>query len=31
MLAFVCLQVVGLALVFFFPAVALWLPDLLFG
>jgi tripartite ATP-independent transporter DctM subunit len=31
MLAFVLLQVVGLALVFFFPPVALWLPELLFG
>lgn len=31
MLAFMLLQVVGLAVVFFFPSVALWLPQLLFG
>jgi TRAP-type mannitol/chloroaromatic compound transport system permease large subunit len=31
MLAFMLLQVVGLALVFFFPPVALWLPGFLFG
>ena len=31
MLAFMRLQVVGLAVVFFFPQVALWLPDYLFG
>ncbi|MBI2206385.1 MAG: TRAP transporter large permease subunit [Candidatus Rokubacteria bacterium] len=30
MFAFMLLQVVGLAIVFFFPAVALWLPNLLF-
>jgi TRAP-type mannitol/chloroaromatic compound transport system permease large subunit len=30
MFSFMILQVVGLAIVFFFPAVALWLPNLLF-
>lgn len=29
MLQFTILQVIGLALVFFFPQVALWLPKLL--
>jgi TRAP-type mannitol/chloroaromatic compound transport system permease large subunit len=29
MFQFMALQVVGLALVFFFPEVALWLPRLL--
>jgi tripartite ATP-independent transporter DctM subunit len=31
MTAFMLLQLVGLALVFFFPQTALWLPDKLFG
>jgi len=31
MVDFMLLQVVGLAIVFFFPQVALWLPKLLFG
>jgi len=31
MFAFMGLQVIGLAIVFFFPQVALWLPKLLFG
>ncbi len=31
MLDFMLLQVVGLAIVFFFPQVALWLPKVLFG
>jgi tripartite ATP-independent transporter DctM subunit len=30
MFSFMMLQVVGLAIVFFFPGVALWLPNLLF-
>jgi hypothetical protein len=25
------LQLIGLAIVFFFPPIALWLPNLLFG
>ena len=28
---FMCLQVIGLVIVFMFPQVALWLPNLLFG
>lgn len=28
---FMALQLVGLALVFFFPQIALWLPEVLFG
>jgi TRAP-type mannitol/chloroaromatic compound transport system permease large subunit len=31
MLDFMGLQVIGLVLVFMFPAIALWLPNLLFG
>ena len=31
MFDFMILQVIGLALVFFFPQVALWLPGVLFG
>jgi tripartite ATP-independent transporter DctM subunit len=31
MLDFMILQVIGLAVVFMFPQVALWLPELLFG
>jgi tripartite ATP-independent transporter DctM subunit len=31
MFAFMVLQVVGLAIVFFFPQVTTWLPNLLFG
>jgi tripartite ATP-independent transporter DctM subunit len=31
MTAFMLLQLVGLAIVFFFPQTALWLPDKLFG
>jgi len=31
MFAFMALQMIGLAIVFFFPQVALWLPNLLFG
>jgi tripartite ATP-independent transporter DctM subunit len=31
MFDFMCLQVLGLALVFTFPAIALWLPTKLFG
>jgi len=31
MLEFMALQVVGLALVFLFPDLALWLPRLLYG
>jgi tripartite ATP-independent transporter DctM subunit len=31
MFDFMVLQVIGLAIVFFFPQTALWLPDLLFG
>jgi TRAP-type C4-dicarboxylate transport system permease large subunit len=31
MLDFMGLQVIGLFLVFMFPAIALWLPNLLFG
>ena len=30
MFAFMMLQVIGLALVFFFPQIALWLPTVLF-
>ena len=30
MFAFMLLQMAGLAIVFFFPQVALWLPNLLF-
>jgi hypothetical protein len=28
---FMLLQVIGLVIVFMFPQVALWLPNLLFG
>ncbi|MDI3323415.1 TRAP transporter large permease subunit [Pontibacterium granulatum] len=28
---FVCLQIIGLALVVIFPEIALWLPELIFG
>ncbi len=31
MFAFMLLQMAGLAIVFFFPQVTLWLPHLLFG
>jgi TRAP-type mannitol/chloroaromatic compound transport system permease large subunit len=31
MFDFMVLQVIGLALLFFFPQIALWLPNLLFG
>jgi tripartite ATP-independent transporter DctM subunit len=31
MLDFMVLQLIGLAIVFFFPPIALWLPNLLFG
>jgi tripartite ATP-independent transporter DctM subunit len=31
MLDFMVLQVIGLLIVFFFPQIALWLPNLLFG
>jgi TRAP-type mannitol/chloroaromatic compound transport system permease large subunit len=31
MLDFMGLQVLGLILVFMFPAIALWLPNLLFA
>jgi TRAP-type mannitol/chloroaromatic compound transport system permease large subunit len=31
MVDFMLLQLVGLLIVFFFPQVALWLPNLLFG
>jgi tripartite ATP-independent transporter DctM subunit len=31
MAAFMVLQMVGLAIVFFFPQIALWLPEVLFG
>jgi len=31
MFDFMILQVIGLAAVFFFPDVALWLPRVLFG
>jgi TRAP-type mannitol/chloroaromatic compound transport system permease large subunit len=31
MLDFMILQVIGLIVVFMFPQVALWLPELLFG
>jgi TRAP-type mannitol/chloroaromatic compound transport system permease large subunit len=30
MLPFVCLQAIGLAIVLFFPQVALWLPSVLY-
>jgi TRAP-type mannitol/chloroaromatic compound transport system permease large subunit len=30
MFEFMCLQVVGLVLLFFFPQVALWLPSVLY-
>jgi TRAP-type mannitol/chloroaromatic compound transport system permease large subunit len=30
MVDFMILQVVGLALVFFFPQIALWLPSLIY-
>jgi TRAP-type mannitol/chloroaromatic compound transport system permease large subunit len=29
MLPFICLQIIGLAIVLFFPDVALWLPRVL--
>jgi TRAP-type mannitol/chloroaromatic compound transport system permease large subunit len=31
MMEFMILQMIGLALVFFFPGIALWLPRLLLG
>ena len=31
MMQFMILQMVGLAIVFFFPQIALWLPEVLFG
>jgi TRAP-type mannitol/chloroaromatic compound transport system permease large subunit len=31
MLDFMILQVIGLAVVFMFPRIALWLPEKLFG
>jgi TRAP-type mannitol/chloroaromatic compound transport system permease large subunit len=31
MLDFMLLQLIGLIVVFLFPQVALWLPELLFG
>ena len=31
MMQFMCIQVVGLALVFIFPQIALWLPALIYG
>jgi TRAP-type C4-dicarboxylate transport system permease large subunit len=31
MVDFMILQMVGLLLLFFFPQIALWLPNLLYG
>ena len=31
MAQFMVLQMIGLAIVFFFPPIALWLPEVLFG
>jgi len=31
MMPFMALQVVGVAMIYFFPQIVLWLPGLLFG